>query len=203
MAVQESPITRASLLVRLKDRSNQAAWGEFVDLYGPVIYGFSRGRGLQDADASDMMQDVLRSVSGAMGGLDYDPGKGSFRAWLFTITRNRVFNYLSSRRGKARGTGDSDVQAQLAEYPDDQPDLAAGWEHDYQRRITALAMERLKSEFQTKTWEAFWRTAVQDETATDVGRVLSMSPGAVYVARSRVLARLRIEVKSMIADDEV
>ena len=84
-----------------------------------------------------------------------------------------------------------------------QPDLAAGWEHDYQRRITAMAMERVKSEFQTKTWDAFWRTAVQDESATDVGRVLSMSPGAVYVARSRVLARLKIEVKSMIADDEV
>ncbi len=203
MAVQESPVTRASLLVRLKDGSNQAAWEEFVELYAPVIYGFARGRGLQDADASDMMQDVLRSVSGAMDSLDYDPVKGSFRGWLFTITRNKVFNHLSSRRGKARGTGDSDVHSQLAQHPDDRSDLAAGWERDYQRRITALAMDRLKSEFQPKTWDAFWRTAVQDESVADVGRALSMSPGAVYVAKSRVLARLKDEVQSMIAEDEV
>lgn len=202
LTVRESPVTRASLLVRLKDRSNHAAWGEFVDLYGPVIYGFARGRGLQDADASDMMQDVLRSVAGAMEGLDYDPRKGNFRGWLFTITRNKVFNHLLSRRGKARGTGDSDVQALLAEQPDNQPGLEAGWERDYQRRVTALAMDRLKPEFQEKTWDAFWQTAVLGKPPAEVARALSMSPGAVYVAKSRVLARLKDEVQSIIAEDE-
>jgi RNA polymerase sigma factor (sigma-70 family) len=203
VAVQESPVTRASLLVRLKDRSNQQAWSEFVELYGPVIYGFARSRGLQDADASDMMQDVLKSVAGAIEGLDYDSTKGSFRGWLFTITRNKVFNHLSSRRGKARASGDSDAYAQLAEFPDSQPGLEADWERDYQRRVTAVAMDRLKSEFQPKTWDAFWRTAVQGEAPASVGVALQMSPGAVYIAKSRVLARLKDEVQTLLAEDEV
>src|SRR5678810_1480276 len=69
--------------------SNHVAWQEFVNLYGPVIYGFARKRGLQDADAADLMQDVLRSVSGAIGRLDYDRNQGTFRGWLFTISRNK------------------------------------------------------------------------------------------------------------------
>src|SRR6478609_2427932 len=85
MAVDDSPLTRTSLVLQLRDVGNHAAWQEFSRLYGPVIYGFARKRGLQDADAADMMQDVLRSVSGAIGTLDYDRKRGSFRGWLFTI----------------------------------------------------------------------------------------------------------------------
>src|SRR5438552_1369435 len=83
----ESPQTRASLLVRLRDGHDREAWRQFVDLYAPLVYGFARRRGLQDADAADLMQDVLRAVSGAAGRLDYDPAKGTFRSWLFTVTR--------------------------------------------------------------------------------------------------------------------
>ncbi len=202
VAPPESPVTRASLLVRIRDRGDQTAWQEFVEVYSPVIYGFARKRGLQDADAADLMQDVLRSVSNAIGRLEYDPKQGSFRGWLFTITRNKVFNHLSARRGKARGTGDSGAQALLSAHPDDSPTMDDGWELDYQRQIAALAMNELRTEFQEKTWEAFWRTAVEGESAGDVGRALGMSPGAVYVAKSRVLARLKVEVQKRLAEDE-
>lgn len=203
MATSDSPVTRASLLVRLRDRTDQVAWSEFVDLYSPVIYGFARKRGLQDADAADLMQDVLRSVSNAIERLDYDPKQGSFRGWLFTITRNKVFNHLSARKGKARGTGDTGAHAQLASYPDQSPDLDAAWEQDYQRQLASLALNEIRSEFQPKTWEAFWRTAVDGEGASEVARRLSMSAGAVYVAKSRVLARLKDEVQRRLAlDDE-
>src|SRR5580704_5367201 len=97
MTVDDSPLTRASLLVQLRDGTNHGAWQEFMKLYGPVVYGFARKRGLQDADAADLMQDVLRSVSSAIGRLEYDPNQGTFRGWLFTITRNKVFSFLSSR----------------------------------------------------------------------------------------------------------
>jgi len=107
MAVDESPLTRASLLVQLRTGSNHIAWQEFVKLYGPVIYGFARKRGLQDADAADLMQDVMRSVSAAIGRLDYDRQQGTFRGWLFTITRNKIFNFLSARRIRPQGSGDS------------------------------------------------------------------------------------------------
>src|SRR5438132_7960469 len=102
--MQESPATRASLLVRLRDGSDTEAWQEFVHLYAPVIYGFARKRGLQDADAADMMQEVLRSVSNAAPRLEYDPARGTFRGWLFTVTRNKVFSFLESRSRRVEAT---------------------------------------------------------------------------------------------------
>src|SRR5438270_7260333 len=107
--MEQSPATRASLLVRLRDPHDKEAWGQFVQLYAPVIYGFARKRGLQDADAADLMQEVLRSVSRAAGRLEYDPSRGSFRGWLFTITRNKVFNFLEGRSRRLVASGDSSV----------------------------------------------------------------------------------------------
>ncbi len=202
MPAPDSPVTRASLLMRLRDHGDHSAWREFVDVYSPVIYGFARKRGLQDADAADLMQDVLRSVTGAISRLDYDPKQGSFRGWLFTITRNKVFNHLSARRGKARATGDTATHAQLSAHPDAGPSLDDTWENDYRRQIAALAMNELRAEFQPKTWDAFWRTAVDGESAGEVASALKMSPGAVYVAKSRVLARLKEEVQRRLAEDE-
>src|SRR5262245_19099772 len=96
--MDRSPVTRASLLVRIRDGGDAAAWREFVQAYGGMIYGFARGRGLQDADAADLMQDVLRSVAAAAGRLDYDSRKGSFRAWLYKVTRNKLYTFLDGRR---------------------------------------------------------------------------------------------------------
>ena len=79
MPVDESPLTRASLLVQIRDGANHAAWQEFAHLYGPVVYGFARQRGLQDADAADIVQDVFRSVASSIGRLDYDRHQGTFR----------------------------------------------------------------------------------------------------------------------------
>src|SRR3954471_10952390 len=90
MSVDDSPLTRASLLLQIRDGANLVAWREFVGLYGPIVYGFARKRGLQDADAADLMQDVMRSVTTAIGQLDYDRNRGTFRGWLFTITRNKL-----------------------------------------------------------------------------------------------------------------
>ena len=83
------PATRASLLVRLRNPRDEAAWNEFVNLYGPLLYGYARKQGLQDADAADLGQDVLSAVAGAIGRLAYDPSRGTFRNWLFTVLRRR------------------------------------------------------------------------------------------------------------------
>jgi RNA polymerase sigma factor (sigma-70 family) len=192
----ESPVTRASLLVRLRDGGDSEAWRQFLGLYAPVVYGFARKRGLQDADAADLMQDVLRSVVAAAPRLDYDPSRGSFRGWLFTVTRNKVFNFLTSRRRRTDGSGDSDAQQRLLEQPGP-ADADGEWEREYERRLAALAMERVRQEFQEATWRAFWMTAVEAVSARDAGAVLGMSPGAIYVARSRVLARLKEEVRRL------
>src|SRR5262245_4288641 len=147
MPVDESPLTRASLLVKIRNGTDHAAWREFVTLYGPVVYGFARKRGLQDADAADLMQDVMRSVAAAIGRLDYDRKQGTFRGWLFTITRNKIFNFLSARRIRPQGSGDTTTNLLLDEHPETN-DGADAWELEYQRRLAALAMDHIKSEFQ-------------------------------------------------------
>jgi len=196
MTVDDSPLTRASLLVQLRDGTNHGAWQEFMKLYGPIVYGFARKRGLQDADAADLMQDVLRSVSTSIGRLNYDPAQGTFRGWLFTITRNKVFNFLSARRIRPQGSGDSSTNRILDEHAADH-DGSDVWELEYQRRLAALAMERVKSEFQEKTWRAFWLTSVEGIAVAEVAEQTGLSAGAIYVAKSRVLARLKEEVERM------
>lgn len=201
MSVDDSPLTRASLLVQIRDGANHNAWREFMQLYGPLVYGFARKRGLQDADSADLMQDVMRSVSASIGRLDYDRNQGTFRGWLFTITRNKVYDFLSARRLRPRGSGDSTTNRLLDSHPDDD-DGADTWEVEYQRRLASLAMERIKGEFQENTWRAFWLTAVEGVAVPDVSRQVGLSAGAIYVAKSRVLARLKEEVEAMQRQEE-
>src|SRR5437870_8680075 len=108
--MSDSPITRASLLVRLRDAQDEWAWSQFVEIYAPLVYGYARKHGLQDADAADLTQDILRTVAGAVGRLEYDPQRGSFRGWLFTVVRNRLRDFLASQRRHCQGSGDPGVQ---------------------------------------------------------------------------------------------
>ncbi|HMC88034.1 MAG TPA: sigma-70 family RNA polymerase sigma factor [Gemmataceae bacterium] len=198
--MEDSPVTRASLLLRIRDGQDKEAWRQFVEIYASLIYGFARKRGLQDADAADLMQDVLRSVASAVGRLDYDPRRGSFRSWLYTVTRNKLYSFLDGQRRHPRGSGDSRAQQLLEEQvgPDDS---AAAWDQEYQRRLFAWAAERVRGEFQESTWQAFWQTAVEGRGPKDVARELNLSPGAVYVAKSRVIARLREKIQE-VQDEE-
>ena len=198
----EPPPTRVTLLARLKDGADADAWREFVHLYGPVVYGFARKRGLQDADAADLMQEVLRSVARNAGRMEYDPKRGTFRGWLYTVTRNKVYNFLSGQRNRPRAVGDSGAQERLDAVPDREADRDDDWDIEYQRRLSAQAMDAVKHEFQPNTWKAFWGTAVEGRAAQEIGAELKMTPGAVYVAKSRVLARLRDEVQRLQADAE-
>src|SRR3954454_2266378 len=131
-AMTECPPTRPSLLVRLRDRRDGQAWGQFVDLYAPLVYGFVRKQGLQDADAADLTQDVLLAVANAVGRLEYDPGRGTFRGWLFTVVRNRLRNH----RARPRPAG-TDAAAALAAQPAREHDPAELWERECDRRLFA------------------------------------------------------------------
>ena len=198
----EAPLTRATLLVRLKDIDDSEAWTEFVQLYGPVVYGFARKRGLQDSDAADMVQEVLRSVARNADRMVYDPKKGTFRGWLYTVTRNKIYNFLSAQKRRPRAAGDVGSQERLESYADPSNEAEADWELEYQRRLSSKAMDRVKQEFQPATWQAFLGTAVEGRPAVEVGKSLKMTSGAVYVAKSRVLARLRDEVQKLMAEVE-
>ena len=195
--MSESPTTRLSLLVRLRDTSDSQAWADFVHLYAPLVYALARKHGLQDADAADLMQEVFRAVAGAAGRLDYDPRRGSFRGWLYTITRNKIYTFLDGQRRQVRGSGDSGAQQLLEEQAESGDGTADVWDQEYERSAFEWAAERVRGEFHEATWQAFWLTAVEGLSAKDAGKRLGLSPGAVYVAKSRVIARLREEIREL------
>lgn len=198
----EAPATRITLLNRIRETDDAEAWAEFARLYGPVVYGFARKRGLQDADAADLVQDVLRSVARNAHRINYDPKRGTFRGWLYTVTRNKVYNFLSANKNRPKAGGDSASQERLDQLAGKSNESEAEWELEYQRRLSAKAMDRVKHEFQPNTWQAFWGTAVEGRSAAEIGTELKMTAGAVYVAKSRVLARLRDEVQQLMAEAE-
>src|SRR6516162_1714017 len=113
----EFPPTRASLLLRLRDRRDAAAWDEFVDRYAPLVYGYLRKQGLQDADAADLSQEVLRAVAGAIGRLEYDPARGAFRNWLFTVVRRKLLNWRAAQQLRPHGSGDPGTHRLLEQCP--------------------------------------------------------------------------------------
>src|SRR3954447_10867278 len=100
------PDTRASLLLRLRDPRDETAWAEFVDLYAPLVYAYARKQGLQDADAADLSQDVLLSFAGAVSRLEYDPARGLFRNYLFTVVRHKLSDWRSAGKNRTPGSGD-------------------------------------------------------------------------------------------------
>src|SRR5438132_1655098 len=148
----EIPSTRASLLVRLRDPRDGAAWREFVDLYGPLVYGYARKQGLQDADAADLTQDVLGAVAGGVGRLEYDPQRGAFRNWLFTVVRRKLSNWRRARRNRLDGCPDALEACPVAD------PLQAEWEAEWQQRVFAWACQQVRGDVRDLTWQAFWKT---------------------------------------------
>jgi RNA polymerase sigma-70 factor (ECF subfamily) len=178
----DTPGTRASLLVRLRNPADGTAWGQFVDLYAPLIFGYFRRQGLQDADAADQAQEVLARVAQGIRQLDYDPKQGTFRGWLFTVVRNQWRTWASRPR-----LGREDVT--LNEHPAPGEDDA--WEKDYRRHLFDWAAGQVRPTVAPSTWQAFWRTSIEGQSAADIARDLGLSVAAVYMAKSRVLARLK------------
>jgi RNA polymerase sigma-70 factor (ECF subfamily) len=192
----EFPPTRASLLVRLRDRRDEAAWAEFVELYAPLVYGFLRKQGLQDADAADLCQDVLGAVAGAVSRLEYDPQRGTFRAWLFTVVRRRLSNWRRAGRCRPQARGDAAARRLLEQCPAP-AEAEADWEAQWQRRLFAWACGQVRRDVTDATWQAFWRTFIDGQPSKQVAADLGLSVAAVYLARSRVLARLKELVRSV------
>jgi RNA polymerase sigma-70 factor (ECF subfamily) len=191
--MSESPTTRLTLLARLRDIGDGQAWSEFVDLYAPLLYRLARRHGLQDADAADLTQDVLRAVVHALPRLAYDPARGSFRGWLFTVARNQVRKFANARRRQPQGSGSNGAAELLRQQP--APEEEAAWEQEYRERLFEWAAERSREHFRPATWQAFWLTYVEGKEPRTVGESLGMSVGAVYIARNRVLARIREQVR--------
>ncbi len=193
----EQPPTRPSLLVRLRDHRDNQAWGEFVELYAPLIYAYLRKRGLQDADAADLTQDCLRQVAAHVGRLEYDPRRGSFRGWLFTIVRNRLHNFQQQPRQLYQGSGDPQVRSMLELQPAGEPEEREQWDREYHLGLLAWATDQVRPRVQEATWQAFWQTAVEGKSGKEAAQALGLTPAAVYLAKSRVMARLRAVIREV------
>jgi RNA polymerase sigma-70 factor (ECF subfamily) len=194
-----SPTTQLSLLVRLRNVRDSQAWGRFVALYAPLIYGYARKHGLQDADAADLSQEVFRAVARTVGTLDYDPRRGTFRGWLFTVARNLIRTFAASQKRRGHTTGALMAPDGLEAYPAPAESRSRG-DHEDEQRLFARAAEQIRGTVQEATWQAFWQTAVEGREAKLVAQDLGMSLGALYVARSRVLARLKDRVRGLLEE---
>ena len=187
--------TSASLLLRIRDRRDESAWGDFLKVYMPLVYSYGLHYGLQDPDAADLAQETMRRVVHAIGAFEYDPVKGSFRGWLLTVARNELRRMKSRLDGTTTGSGDTDVAVLLGQEPSRVEEDK--WEREYQLHMFHWAAKQVKVEFRVATWQAFWLTVVDNVSIEQVGQNLQLSPGAIYIARSRVLARIRQLIASI------
>ena len=187
------PETRASLLIRVRDPADQAAWHEFVEIYRPIILRLARQKGMQEADAEDVAQDVLVAVAKAVEQREHDRKRAKFRTWLHRVAHNAILNALTRGRPD-RGSGDSALLAVL-----NQDESHTGSDSDllrleYRREVFRWAVRQVRKEFHQATWDAFWLTAVEGLAVDVVAEEFAKNPGAVYAARSRVIRRIQEKV---------
>jgi RNA polymerase sigma-70 factor (ECF subfamily) len=182
--------TSISLLERLRQPHDAAAWSRFVQLYTPLLHEWACRTGLQEADVADLLQDVFTVLVRELPALQYRPG-GSFRSWLRTILLNR-WRELRRRHQPTLLTSDRlAVVPAVADPP--LPD-----EVEEQRHLLRNTLVMLRSEFEATTWEAFRETMLRSRSIAEVAARLGLTANAVYIARSRVLKRLREELAGLL-----
>ncbi len=171
---------------------NPDAWERMVSLYAPLVLHWCRQWGLREDDAADVFQDVFQAVAAHLAGFRQDASRGTFRGWLRTITHNKVNDAFRRRRREPPGVGGSEAQAQLTQLPEPPPLNDDGSTDAAVSALLRRGLELIQCEFEPQTWQAFWLTAVDGRPPKDVADELGMSGGAVRVAKSRVLHRLRV-----------
>jgi RNA polymerase sigma-70 factor (ECF subfamily) len=182
--------TPRSLLERVR-AGEPAAWESLVALYAPLVYHWCRRWDLQEQDAADILQEVFQAVLTHLADFRRTRPGDTFRGWLRTIVRNKVHDHFRRLGREPGGVGGTDAQRRLAQLPGPEPAEAAADDPEAERRLFHRCLELIRGEFEERTWQAFWRTAVEGRSPKDVAAGLAMSPGAVRVAKCRVLQRLR------------
>lgn len=193
----DAPQTRPSLLLRLRGDRDERAWSEFLTIYEPLLLRVMRRRGMQESDARDSTQLVLLRIHGAIERYQPDGADASFRRWLFRVARNVAISFLSRQTHRSLSLDDDLDPNELEKdhLPNSDP-----FDQEYRQQVLAWALQQVQREFHVNTWRAFVETSVQGREIVDVARELKMSTGSVYVARSRVITRLRNKVEQFEAD---
>lgn len=186
--------TSRSLLAAAK-LDDQSAWERMVGLYAPLVASWCRRWGVAEQDIGDLLQEVFSAVAGHLDRFRKEQPGDTFRGWILTIARNKVRD-SSRRAGEPAAAGGTEATFRMQQISDpnavgDVPELPDDTLFD---ELFARALASIRGEFHERTWQAFWGTAVEGRTAASVGADLDMKPGAVRVAKSRVLVRLRREL---------
>ncbi|MEM1071169.1 MAG: sigma-70 family RNA polymerase sigma factor [Planctomycetota bacterium] len=190
MSNSEFPETRTSLLLGLQTGDDQDAWHEFASVYSPIIYRISRKHGLQDADAHDLVQQILVSVAGAIDQYQKKDETVRFRHWLKRIARNAIYNALT-RRPHDRGVGGTSVHEALNNHVFSEERLEREIESEHQRELFLRAASIVKSQVTHNSWQIFHLTVVNGRSVQEVSRELNKSVGSIYAVRGRVMAKIR------------
>lgn len=190
--------THQSLLVRLRDLSDTEAWQTFQDVYLPLIQRYCRSAGLQESDALDVTQEVLIQVTRSISAFDPDPVKGQFRGWLGLIVRRQIAQFLRKAIKATSVAGGDPPDERLATVEGEAG--AGSWEADFNSHLLETAMQRVKANFDQQNWRAFELTWLEDRPAPQVAEQLGLPLATVYVAKSRVLKRLRQEILILAED---
>ena len=186
--------TSTSLLERVQAQEPEA-WQRLVDLYGPTVYGWCRQSGLQAEDAADVMQEVFGAVARGVANFRRDRPGDSFRAWLRTIARTKLCDHFRRLGRQPQPRGGTTAQQNLAQLAQPDPDsLLPEDGRAADRELWQRAMEMVRAEFEPRTWEAFWRLAIERRPGADVAADLGISLQAAYQAKYRVLKRIRREL---------
>ena len=184
--------TPPSLLERLRQSREREAWERFVEMYTPLFYGWTKRLQLDDHEAADVIQDLFAVLVEQLPTFVYDPRK-SFRAWLKTVLLNRWRNHLRRRSAEKRvHPGELD---ELAATRDPLPEME---EAEYRQYVVGRALALMRTEFRPETWKACWEFVVCGRRAEEVAQELGISVNAVYLAKGRVLRRLREELAGLL-----
>jgi RNA polymerase sigma-70 factor (ECF subfamily) len=182
--------TSVSLLRRLREPDHDAAWERFVELYAPLIFHWGRHQGLGDTDAGELVQEVLAIVVAKLPEFQYDP-KRRFRGWLRTVTLNKANDFHRRNAVRPRSGHEETIASAVAT----EVDLFE--EAEYRAFLVGRALELMQSEFRDQTWQACWMHLVDGRKAADVAQELDISVNMVYLAKSRILGRLREELDGL------
>jgi len=193
--------TRATLLGRLKDLNDQASWQEFFDIYWRLIYGFARKAGLNDAEAQDAVQETMVAVAKHMPQFRYDPARGTFKAWLLTLTRWRIADQFRKRGPGAPSPAhfeDTTRTATVERIADEKaPDWNAIWEADWRQTVLAAALTRVKRQLDPQKFQIFDFYVNREWPPEKVAETFHVAVNQVYLVKNRVTELLRREIQRL------
>lgn len=191
------PETRPSLIVRLAGDRDQLAWTEFVSAYEPFLRRLLVRQGVSERHLSDVSQQVLLAIAQSVERWTDDGRPASFRRWLSRVARNVVIKFMSRERRQVGGQGGSEWLEVLANAPDPAEDRLT---KQYEFELLVWAAEQVRPHFRAASWQAFWATVVEGRPVADVAAELHLSPGSIYMSRSRIMAGIREKVREILAE---